>query len=264
MSAYSQFLLGFSSFFKSTGYIFSKGKWWWYIIPLLVWLMVFTGFTIWINQWVNLGIHYLVNDLLGIKIPEWNKDQNWVEQFKSLFVAGSFLLVSFAIKLFSFMVVMKSSKYFSLMILSPFLAFISEKTDEWESGKSYPFSAFQLMKDALRGVAISLRNLFIELGWIILLFILSLFIPFLAPVFTLALFIINAYFMGFSMFDYAAERNKLGVSSSIKWMRLHRWFVIGNGVAFNLVSLIPIASWMIAPVNGAVGATLVSSGKFGD
>lgn len=65
--------------------------------------------------------------------------------------------------------------------------------------------------------------------------------------------------MGFSMYDYVLERRGMNVSTSVSWIYKNKWKVIGNGLAYNLVFLIPFFSWVVAPVNAAVAAAIDSA-----
>lgn len=65
--------------------------------------------------------------------------------------------------------------------------------------------------------------------------------------------------MGFSYFDYVAERKKLNYSTTLKFMKTNKRTLIGFGFAYNLISFIPLADWLIAPIGGASGAVLADN-----
>jgi uncharacterized protein involved in cysteine biosynthesis len=62
--------------------------------------------------------------------------------------------------------------------------------------------------------------------------------------------------MGFSYFDYIAERKKINYSTTLRYMRKNKLTLIGFGFAYNLISFIPLADWLIAPIGAASGAVL--------
>lgn len=144
-----------------------------------------------------------------------------------------------------------------LILFSPVLGYLSEVTEKRVyGGPSAPFCIRQILKDTLRGAALSLRNLmrmviFILLAW------LAIFIPIAGAVLAATLiFLIQAYFNGCALSDYTLERKNYSVKQRIRFIREHRARVTGLGVGFVLVLFIPVLGWFIAPAYGTVAATL--------
>jgi CysZ protein len=139
--------------------------------------------------------------------------------------------------------------------MSPIMALLSEKTDEIITGKKYPFVWDQFVRDVFRGIAIALRNMFIEFGFIIASFFL-MWIPVIGWVMPIILLLISYYFYGFSMLDYTSERRKLKYRESIRYIRSNKGLAIGNGFIFSLLFSLPIFGGMIASVVAPVAATI--------
>lgn len=144
-----------------------------------------------------------------------------------------------------------------LTLFSPVLGYLSEVTEKRVHGNaSGPFQLRQFLKDTLRGVALSLRNLirmivFILLAW------LMIFIPIAgAGVSAALIFLIQAYFNGFALTDYTLERKQYSVKERIRFAKEHRARVTGIGIGFMLVLFVPVLGWFIAPAYGTVAATL--------
>jgi CysZ protein len=154
-------------------------------------------------------------------------------------------------------------KYLVLLLLSPMFAYLSQKTDEILTTKKYPFNLLQFLSDIKRGIIITLRNAFLESIIIFLGIILSVFFPLLSPIVLLLLFLLNSYFMAFNFFDYIAERKRLGVNRSIRYMRSNFSTLLGFGVAYNLVSFVPFLDWVLAPISAASGAVIADFEKSG-
>lgn len=250
---------GFTAFFSAFGFIFRHRLGIWYLVPVALYLLLVMVLSFSLAAWLAPIISDLLNNWFGLKAST-NPGGFW-EKAKSLFSASLSIAISIALKIMIGYLLGRIMKYIILIITSPLLAYLSEKAEEIRTGKTYPFRLAQFLKDILRGVLITLRNMLVELLFIGLGFVLSFFVPVLAPFITAFLFCINCYFMGFSLFDYIVERRKMGLRSSIKYMRANMGKVFGLGLAFNLVSLIPYADWVIAPVNGAVGAVLADETK---
>ncbi|MCT4646062.1 MAG: EI24 domain-containing protein, partial [Carboxylicivirga sp.] len=139
-------------------------------------------------------------------------------------------------------------------------AFLSEKTEEIISGKIIPFNITQFSKDIIRGVLLALRNMAVEIGLTLLLFVLS-FIPIVGYLTPIALFLVSAYFYGFSFMDYTFERKRFKIDYSVRFMRRNKGLAIGNGFVFSLVLLIPYIGVMIAgfvSIVSVVAATLAA------
>ena len=91
---------------------------------------------------------------------------------------------------------MNFAKYLVVIILSPLLAHLSQKTEQILTGNKYRFNLEQLIKDIRRGIRIALRNLIRQYFFFLLIFLIS-FIgwedPKSAPIFYLV-FIISFYY----------------------------------------------------------------------
>ncbi len=246
---------GFKSFFTAFGFVFSNRLVGWYLVPILLYLVLVIGFAFSLASFLSPWVTDLFNQFFGLKMGA--QPETFWAKVGHLFTAGISIAISIAMKIMIWYLLGRVMKYVILIVMSPLLAYLSERTEEIKSGKIYPFNLLQLLKDALRGVAISLRNLIIELFFIGLGFVISFSIPLLAPLVTVVLFVVNCYFMGFSMFDYISERRKLSIAESILHMRNNMGTVFGLGLAYNAVSMVPFADWVIAPINGSIGAVLV-------
>jgi CysZ protein len=144
-----------------------------------------------------------------------------------------------------------------LILFSPVLGYLSEVTEtRVYGGPSAPLHLRQLVKDILRGAALSLRNLMrmillIGLAWFMI------FIPVAGALLSaLIIFLIQAYYNGCALSDYTLERKDYSVRQRIRFTREHRARVTGLGIGFMLVLFIPVLGWFIAPAYGTVAATL--------
>lgn len=249
----NQFFNGFSSFFRATGFIFKHKLGAWYLAPFGIWLLTFITSILSINKLISGKLNILIDQYFPKATA--NPDGTW-ELIKNIFTKGLEYLATIVVYIFIFLILSRLTKYIVLIICSPILAYLSEVAEEKLTGRAYPFNLQQLLKDMIRGILITLRNLFLELLLIFLGFLISFFVPVLAPVVAILLYGINCYFMGFSMFDYVAERKRMGLTQSVGFMKQNTWHLVGLGFAFNLISLVPILEWVMAPINGAVGAVL--------
>lgn len=257
----TRFFKGFSSLFEAFSFIFKNKMAYWYLIAAAIYGAIFLILSASIISWLTPIVTSWVDTMFpSLKLNQL-VDKSWWGKFVEIMKKGATYITGILVSLFLILVVSKSAKYIVLIVLSPVLALISEIAEEKITGKSYPFDFAQLMKDVLRGILITLRNLFIELFFMTIGFFASLLFPPLAIPISIVLFFLNCYFMGFSMMDYIAERRRMGISQSVSFVRKNAWETMGLGFAFNLISFIPFLQWLVAPINGAVGAVLIVNEK---
>jgi len=132
-----------------------------------------------------------------------------------------------------------------MIFMSPVLAFLSEKVEKELTGQSYPFRLKNFIRESLRGLLVALRNMLLQIGFMILFFILG-FIPLIGALVPFEIIISSSYFYGFSFLDFNNERKQVPISKSISFMRQHKALVIANGLPFTLVLLIPYVGGILA------------------
>lgn len=183
---------------------------------------------------------------------EWIMNLGWVRQWNSFFESAPWVITIFkvGINIATIFLFISFYKFVFLAVASPLYAYISEKGAEKYKGASYPFVMSQFIKDIIRGVRISIRNLFRQLFLTLLLFILS-FIPVVGLFFAFLIIMLDAYYYGFAMLDYSCERDQLSVKQSIRFIKGHRGLALGNGLVFyGAMILLPIIGVIfIAPLS---------------
>jgi len=244
-----QLELGFRTYFKALGFVFSNGSSWAFLFPIALNILLFWGGYSFANSITADFQHWAIRKL-SIVLGNFSFSEylpNLVE-----------LVIWVLLKILFFFLFSFYGGYVTLMLLSPLFSYISERTEEIVSGKKYPFDLWQFLRDILRGMFIALRNLFLETAWMILLFLLG-FVPVIGWMGVIPLFIISAYFYGFSFIDYTSERRKKSIGQSVSFVREHKGFAISNGVMFCLFLLIPFIGVLLsgtAAIISVVAATL--------
>ena len=177
------------------------------------------------------------------------------EGFLKYLVAGLYYVLKFGLRIFFVLLYIMFYKYIVLVLISPLLALLSEKTEKLIYGTQYSFSFKQYIKDIFRGNIIVLRNVMVEIIWFIVFFFFS-YIPIIGLIGPVILFIIACYFFGFFMIDYCSERHKMSIRESVHFVRANKGFAMANGIIFYLLLMIPIVGIMIAPSYSVVAATI--------
>lgn len=235
----------FSSFFGASKFIRKNKLYYFYLVPFVVSLVVYFFLGKYVTEYSKEGLDWLtqkygIDAFLGSHAEDWwGKVLNWIKGFFRIGLAIGAFFVSMIIV-----------KYILLALLSPWFAYISEKTEKIVAGTDYNTTVFQLLNDAWRGVLISIRNLIYELSVNLLVLILGLIVPVLSPLVFVINMYIGSYFFGFSMMDYVSERKQLGVKQSVNYIRRNKGIAVGIGFGMWMLNYIPVIGLTYASVNG--------------
>jgi CysZ protein len=137
---------------------------------------------------------------------------------------------------------MKFSKYLVVILLSPLLAYLSQKCEKIITGNTYVFSLPQFYRDIRRGVHIAFRNVMWHYFFFALIYVVSYFAwedPEHAPVFYLT-YVLGFFYYGFSFMDYVNERLRWDIHESVRFVRKHRGIAISIGMIYSLMILVPV------------------------
>ncbi len=225
---------GVSDYGRAIRFINKEGLAWFYLVPIIINIGLFVGGLSAIGELTE----FLKEEAL--QVSTLNHAEGWLGETLAWLMTGAIWLV---LKIVFFFMFAYLGGYIVLIVMSPVLAFLSEKTEKILTGHDYPFDIQQLMRDVVRGVLLALRNMFLEVLIIIGFFIIGLFpvigwlIGLVSPI---ALLLVSAYFYGFSFTDYVNERQRLNVKQSVRLMRKNRGLITGNGLPFALILFIPI------------------------
>ena len=236
---------GIQCYTEALGFMFKHNLWHYFFYPLAL----------------NIGFFFLgfqLIDILSDDLNEWIRvyfgingdEQYWFKTLLNSIIDWTIRVTSKIIFLIVFPFI---GGYFTIIILSPILAYLSERTAGIITGKEFPFDILQITRDVVRAVLIALRNMMIQLFFVIGFFIIG-FIPVIGWLVAVAgNFLTAAYFYGYSFIDYTNERNRLSVRASSKFVRKNMWFSIGSGTIFALIGSI-MASFVC--VMAVVGTTI--------
>ena len=250
---FKQFSIGFSSYGNALTFIFQNGLWYYFIFPFIFNVLVFyTGISL-VNNLTDQSTSWTMNLL-----NEFNGDGFWANTIEWTRDSLGWM-IWFIFKIAFFYIFLLFGGYISLIVLSPVLAFLSEKTEEIITGKKHPFDILQFTRDIIRAIIIVIRNMLIQMLWVILFFIIS-FLPVIGWfVSFFGNLIISSYFYGFSFMDYTNERKRFNIKQSVLHIKENKGLATGVGSIFVLCFLIPFLGSIIASfvsVIAVVGATL--------
>ena len=204
---------------EALGFMFKHNLWHYFFYPLILNIsLFFIGFQL--IDMLNENLNNWIADYFGAK----GENLSW---FKSALNSLLYWAIWITTKIIFFIVFPFIGGYFTIIILSPILAYLSERTAGIITGKEFPFDILQITRDVVRAVLIALRNMMLQLLFVIGFFILS-FIPVIGWIISaVGNFFAAAYFYGYAFIDYTNERNRLSVRDSSKFVRKNMWFAIG-------------------------------------
>lgn len=228
------------------------------LYPLVMWVGIFLATLFLFGELVEQITRWLENWLSALTVDGF---EHLLFIKKDFIIKALSFLVSVFLRLAFFFIGGTIVKYVTLILLSPMLSRLSEVIEGKITGTAFGFSFRQFMKDVMRGILISLRNMFFEYVFIIVGFVLCFFFPPLVFVVTPVLFFVSCYYYGCTMMDYSCERHRMRISESLTFVRKHKALVCGIGCCFALCLKIPtlfgdLAGLMIGPVAACIGATL--------
>lgn len=249
------------SWFSSWSFLSKNKLLHFFLYPIIISILLSMGAVALIRQ----AVQYIMSFVEPwIDTPAIAGDTWWQKTLEFLSSIGSYA-VAFMIWMLSLYLFSKIHKYIVLIVMSPVMALLSEKTDAIVTGRNVGFEFAQLIKDIFRGVVIAIRSMIAELFLGLVIWIAGIYLTFIFPPLALLIgpatlilsFFISAYFFGFSILDYTNERRKLGISESIKKIRDNKGLAAGTGSVFIFLTMIPFIGVTIATITCTVSGTIL-------
>jgi CysZ protein len=238
MAFFNELLLGFKAFWKALKLIREHQLYWFMLIPAALMPGIYAIGSYVMKMPVNLELE-TVNDIV------------W-------FMIGQFFQISLAL------LFMKFTKYLVVILLSPMLTYLSERTEKILTGNTYSFDFQQFVSDVKRALRITFRNLLWHYVLVMCVVLIALIgwqeykeVP--ISIFTL---VIGFYYYGFSFVDYINERRKLSVNESILFMRKHRGLALSIGAGYSMLMLLPLNTDVVFGLNITKDGFFAGLGQF--
>ena len=144
------------------------------------------------------------------------------------------------------------------IVTAPFNDFLSLKVEK-DIGKE-KFDEKLSLAVVLGDISRVALNLLKLLGMLIaanLLLLLLNFLPLIGNVlYSILSFLMTAFFLGFQFFDFPLERRRLAFSDKVKLTWRYKFMVMGLGMSFFLMTLIPVVGFLGLNI-ATIGATLL-------
>ena len=229
------FFLGIRAYGPAFRMLFSKKFAWFLLFPLGVLVLLF-----FIGNWLTGMLGDSLYNLFAARLEELVEGIVWLEWVNG--VAG--WLVFVVVKVVYFFLFAMYSGYVILVVLSPVYSWLSERAEAHLTGRTYPFSFKQLLRDMVRGILIALRNMVVQTLISIVLFLFS-FVPVVGMAAPVLMLLVSAYFYGFSFLDYAIERKRIGVRDSVRYVNRRAGAATGVGLVFAVALMLPLLNILV-------------------
>jgi CysZ protein len=227
-----QLKTGFMAYFLSFAFIAKHALWLYFLIPAVL------SFALWWSG--DIALRDLRTFSFG-DLPA--KDF----EFEILFAGLKAIFVFISLKL---------NKYLVMILLSPVLTRLSEKTERLLTGKKNKLTWLQFFTNLFRAIQIAIRNMVIQMLIIAAWLVLTLIIPVLAEASGVVIFMVGFYFYGFFFMDYVSERLGYGLDESVSFIRKNWLIAFCLGGIFAGLFSIPYAGVVVAPITASIAATL--------
>ncbi|MCS5421594.1 MULTISPECIES: EI24 domain-containing protein [Psychrilyobacter] len=224
----------FNNYMKAFKFIGQNNLKKYYLIPGIINIILITLFYF-LSKFIGGALVEFANNLLG-------GDLNSFIQF----------ILKFIIYLTIFAVYYLLYKTLILIVLSPFLSYISERTESIITGKEFNFSFKENLYFVKRGIIVTTKSFLRELVMTCIILLLF-FIPLVNTIIPILLFMVQSYYIGFSFIDYTLERHDFQTGTDV--IRQNPIFFLINGGLFTILLFVPLIGIFVAPLVTVVATT---------
>jgi CysZ protein len=241
-----EIVISIQSYFKAHRFIQEHRLWKWIIVPGMLYALLFGISMYFFSQSATAAIEYLTIET-GLR--------QWIARLQDSWIGFLFTMGGIMLWLTLMLLYFSLFKYIWLILGSPVFSYLSEKTASIIEGKTYSFDAKQYVKDVIRGIRMAIRNTIWQSVYLVSIVLLSLF-PIIGWASPILAILIECYYYGFSMVDYACERKKMGIAQSIDFIGNNKGLAIGNGMVFYMMHGVVFIGWIFAPAYAVIAATI--------
>ena len=197
-----------------------------------------------------------VSDWLRGLLPSW---LSWLD---SSWTGGAGAFMVFIVWM---LLLLLTSQFAALVIVSPVFTWISEKTDR-VNGSSPAHNRDSLREqclDTLRSAVFSaLLGVVSFAVWFSVLLV--SWIPLVGFLVGAVAFLINAYLMGIALRDPGMERRGKGIPATLAQSLRNTGACLRLGIIYQMLVLVPLVGWVLAPIYGTIAGTLMVASEHRD
>lgn len=241
-----EIVIAISSFGSAHAFISKHRLWKWVLITGILYTLFLMG----CFYFFGMSASYLLDE----QLLEQSGLRGWISRINSGVLSFMLSFTLLVIWLIFALCYLSLAKYLWLFLAAPLLvhlnSIIASHMGNQASSEPGAFST-----SWLRALRMSLRNLLWQSVYLLALFLVAL-IPLAGWVVPFFALLIECYFWGFSMLDYAFRNRKLDYNDVISFSGGHKGYALGNGLVYYGLHLIPVAGWIVAPFYAQVAAAI--------
>ena len=226
--------LSFRFYSRALRFVEEHGLWSVFLLPAL--LQLIAAIAVAYAAWSTSG--YLV-DWVFIQIQGADDTNSFGSVLK-----GILLIIIHGSVIFLYI---KAFRYIVLILYAPIMVRISNKVQSAATGREPGACSGRYWYGCSRGARIASKNLVLELLVTLGIAFLTMLIIWIAPLAPLFILIAESYFFGYSIIDYRNEYFEMSRAESRQLISEHPGLVLGNGILFNVLLLIPLFGVLFAP-----------------
>lgn len=229
---------GIKAYFGAFSLISKLKLWKYFVIPMIISLL--TAVSVFASAYAFSD--NIVNYITSI-FPSWNNYSLLKTTFQ---IISGLIIIVIGLILY---------KHIIMALSAPFMSPVSEKIEAHLTG--IPANSIRdttFLEQLWRGLKVNGRNLLMELLLTLPILLLKL-IPVINIFSTILLFLLQAYYAGFSNMDYTLERH-FKYKESVLFVKKHRGLAVGNGIIFILFLFIPVFGVILVLPLSVTAATL--------
>jgi CysZ protein len=147
-------------------------------------------------------------------------------------------------------------QFFILTVLSPVYCLLSEKVDNSIAGSKFDGGIVRIMTDLIRAIFVVIVALILNLFFMIIWWFFAWFTGF-HSLDEIVYFLINAFFIGFSFYDYSLERYEIGTFGSWGFGFKNISYMVITGGLFSLFFKVPYFGVILSPFFLTIVSTIV-------
>jgi len=234
------FFISLLNYFRAFGFLIKNNLWKYILLPgflslVMILILVITAFSFSID----------ISAFLVEYISPSESDNVFIKILLNIFIT----IIIFVLGVLIY-------RPFALILLSPFLSALSEKTERLILNEVVKISSGNFIKDLHRSIRINVRFFLFSTFYSVGAIAAGLLPVVGALISTTFLFLIQAYYSRSGLADIILERRGMSVKERLQFIKENRSLIIGSGAGFLLILIIPVVGWFMAPGLGTIAMTI--------
>lgn len=165
-------------------------------------------------------------------------------------------VIMVSVRAYIFFIFLKIYRYLIMIFLVPVFCSISEKIQSIECEDKPPLNTRKYLSNCTKSSLLTLACFLLEAILSTLIVILGFVIAWIIPLVPLFILGIESFFVGLLFANYRNQQFQFGKGERRYVINHYPGLIIGNGLFFNILILIPIIGVLLAPTMAMVSSSL--------